>query len=127
MRSKALWSSSVSRLHQVREGAVRQAVLLLLLDRQHLDGMCRVAGSSLRLLSTVQPSMSAEDVERDGGGEELAGPAQRGLPAVGTMPRLRGQAEQDAGVVRVVVHDESHVAGLDAVRSRAPSPRSWRP
>ena len=82
--------------------------------------MWRVAGSSFRLLSTVQPEhVGQEYVERDRGRHVLARQRQRRLAAVGDdalealVPR---QTEQHARVVRIVVDDEQHaVAFADVV------------
>ena len=60
-----------------------------------------------------------EDVERDGGGVELPGQGQahRALGGDDALEALVArQAQQDAGVVRIVLDDEQHgVAVLDGV------------
>ena len=108
---------------------MRQAVLPLLLDRTICTGMWRVAGSSLRLLSTVQPSMSGRKMS-----SVIA--VGRILPRQRQRRRRRGgddalealvarQAEQDARVVRVVVDDQQDVCR--PARCRRDRRRSARP
>ena len=82
--------------------------------------MCRVAGSSLSWLSTVQPSMSGRKMSSEiADGPEL--PRQRqALRALQRHKALEAavarQAEHDARVVRVVLDDQQHrVAFGDAV------------
>ena len=75
-------------------------------------GMCRVAGSSFRLFSTVQPSMSGRNTSSVMAvGRILPRERQGRLAAVGDdalEPVVAREAEQHARVVRVVVHDEQH-------------------
>ena len=86
-------------------------------------GMCRVAGSSLRLLSTVQPSMSGRKMSSVMAvGQVLAGERRPSLPARGDdafEALVARQAQQNAGIVRIVLDDQQHqVALLDRRRGR---------
>ena len=76
-------------------------------------GMCRVAGSCLRLFSTVQPSMSGRKMSSVMAvGADTAGPATGPIAAAGGHDHLEalvaGQAQEDARVMRVVLDDEQH-------------------
>ena len=79
-------------------------------------GMCRVAGSSLRLFSTVQPSMSGRNMSSViAVGTVLPRQRKRRLAAVGDdalEALVARQPEQDARVVRVVLDDQQHVVAL---------------
>ena len=86
-------------------------------------GMCRVAGSSFRLFSTVQPSMSGRNtssviaVGRYWRASDSAVCAAVGDDALEAL--VARQAEQDPRVVRIVVDDQQHVVALaDARRDR---------
>ena len=82
--------------------------------------MCRVAGSSLRLFSTVHPSMSGRNTSSViAVGRYCLRQRDRRLAAVGDDPLealVAREAEQDARVVRIVVDDQQHaVAVADAL------------
>ena len=113
-------SSVVRRLDEVRERAVRQAVLPLLLDREHLHRDVARRRIELQVVEhRPAEHVGQEDVERDGGRQVLARQRQRRLAAVGDdalEALVAREAEQDARVVRVVVDDEQDVvASLDVV------------
>ncbi len=83
-------------------------------------GMWRVAGSSLRLFSTVQPSMSGRNtssvmaVGRYSRASDSACLAAGGDDALEAL--VARQAEQDARVVRIVLHDQQHVVAVAGCR-----------
>ncbi len=65
-------------LHQVGEGAVREPVLALLLDRQHLHGDVAGGGIELEVVQHRPPQhVGEEHVEGDGRGAVLASQRQR--------------------------------------------------
>ena len=82
--------------------------------------MWRVVGSSFRLLSTVQPSISGRKMSSEiaVGLNSLASESPT-APRVATIAFeafVSGQAEQDSSVVRIVFDDQQHgVAGFDTV------------
>ena len=106
-------------------------------------GMCRVAGSSLRLLSTVQPSMSGRKMSSVMAvGRYWRASASAACPRFGDdalEALVARQPEQDARVVRIVLDDQQRsgrppaivvaVVGDDAPRRRrrrAPAARCVR-
>ena len=100
------------RFHQVRERAVREAVLPFLLDRQHLT--CRWIE-----LQVVQHGptkhVGQEHIERNRRGTVLLGQEQCRLAAVGDNAfeaLVACEPEQDARVMRIVVHDQQHVVAF---------------
>ena len=98
------------RLGQVRERAVRQAVLPLFFDRQHLHR--NVPRQRIQLqVRQHRPAqhVGQEDVQRDGRRPELARQRQRDLPALGDQPLeplVARDAQQDPRVVRIVLDDQ---------------------
>ena len=114
MRSKHDSSPSRRRrLHHVGEGAVARAHAAAPLRREMIcTGMCRVAGSSLRLFNTVQPSMSGRNMS-----SVMAVGRYCRASAAPACPRVRDHAleslvarqpEQHARVMRIVLDDEQH-------------------
>ena len=87
-------------------------------------GMCRVAGIELEIVEhRPAEHVGQEDIERDGRGLELPGQRQArwrpgGDDALEAL--VARQAEQDAGVVRIVLDDEQDgVASSMSSRSSA--------
>ena len=99
---------------------MRQAVLALLLDRQHLHGNVTRGGVELEVVQHRPPQhVGEEHVERDGRRTVFAGQRQRLHPARGHQtfePLAARDPEEDARVVRIVFHDEQRgVPRLDVV------------
>ena len=95
---------------------MRQPVLPLLLDREHLHRDVARRRIELEVVEHGPAQhVRQEDVERDRRRQVLLGQRDRRLPAVGhdaLEALVARQAEQDAGVVRIVVDDEQHVVAL---------------
>ncbi len=111
------------RLDQVGEGAVRQAVLPLLVDRDDLHRDVPRRRVELEVVEhRPAEHVGQEDVERDGGRAVLARQRQRQLPALGDdalEALVARQAQQDARVVRIVLDDQQDgVALADRRRGR---------
>ena len=109
--SNALSSSPGGRrLHQVGERAVREAVLPLLLDGEHLHRDVARARVELEVVEhRPAEHVRQEDVERDRRRQVLAGEGERLLAAVGDdglEPLAARDPQQDARVVRVVLDDQ---------------------
>ena len=118
---------------------MREAVLRSSSIEMICTGMCRVSGSSLRLLSTVQPSMSGRKISRvmavgrywRASDERLV--AAHGDEALESLvPR---QAEQHARVMRIVLDDQQDRdrrpstlsrSSCDALFARRPAAREQR-
>jgi hypothetical protein len=99
------------RLDEIGEGAVREAVLALLLQRDDLHRNVPRGGSSLSWFSTVQPSMSGRKIssEMAAGGTAARGKGRwRPCGDDALEALVARQAQQDARVVRVVLDDEQH-------------------
>ena len=92
--------------------------------------MWRVAGSSLRLFSTVQPSMSGRKMSSViAVGRYCRASASAALPAVrddALEALVARQAEQDARVVRIVLDDEQHGVAVARSSSRSSATCSSR-
>ena len=120
------------RLDEVGEGAVREAVLALLFQRDDLHRDVPRGRVELELVEhRPAEHVGQEDIERDGGGLELPGEreAHRALGGDDALEALVArQAEQDARIVRVVLDDEQHGVALFDVRCGRPrcAPRARR-
>ena len=111
------------RLDQIRERAVRQAVLPLLFDRQHLH---RNVPRRRIELQAVQhrpaEHVRQEHVERDRRRRYCLASESAACPRLATMPLealVAGQPEQHARVVRVVVDDQQRRCRPRAMSSRS--------
>ena len=121
------------RLDQVRERAVREAVLPLLLDREHLHRDVPRRRIELQVVQhRPAEHVGQEDVERDRGRQVLARERQRRLAAVGDdalEALVAREAEQHARVVRIVVDDEQRRGRPRGCRRgrrrRPPRPSRW--
>ena len=79
---RALEIDGRRRLHEVREGAVRQPVLLLFLDREHLHGNVPRGRVELQVVEHRPPQhVGQEHVEGDRRGTEFPGQREAGLSA----------------------------------------------
>ena len=108
------------RLDEVGEGAVRQAVLALLFQRDDLHRDVARGRVELELVEHGPAEhVGQEDIERDGRGAELPGQGKtdRALGGDDAFEALVArQTQQDAGVVRIVLDDQQHqVAVLDGI------------
>ena len=111
------------RLDQVGEGAVGQAVLPLFLERDDLHGDVPRGRIELEVVEHGPAEhVGQEDVEGDGGRAVLAGQEQAPAARAGDDPLealVAGQAQQDAGVMRIVLDDQQRQVALLRSTSRS--------
>ena len=104
------------RLHQIGERSVRETMLALFLDRQHLDRNVPRRGIELQVVQhRPAQHVGQEDVERDRGRTILLGEQEGRLAAVGhdaLEALVARQSEQYPGIVRIVVHDQQDVVAF---------------
>ena len=104
------------RLEHVGKGAVRQAVLPLFFNRQHLHRDVPRGGIQFEIVQhRPAEHVGEEDVERDRGRPILFRQQQRRLSAVGDdalESLVARQAEEDARVMGIVVDDEQDVIAI---------------
>ena len=100
-----------------------EAVLPLAFNEMICTGMCRVDGSSLRLLSTVQPSMSGRKMSSvTAVGRYWRAKDQGRAPAHGDdrlEALVAGQAQQHAGVMRIVFDNQQRTLSPSRMASRS--------
>ena len=105
------------RLGDEREGAARQAVLAVLVERDDLHRDVPRERVLLELAEHVPPQhVGQEDVERDRGRLILLGEieASRRASRQHLEALVAGEVDHDPGIVRIVLHDQQdRVAGLD--------------
>ena len=105
------------RFHQIRKRSMRQSVLALLFDGEHLHR--NMAGCRIQLqIVENRPAehIRQEHIERDGRRLILSRQAQRRLAAMrddSLESFVAGHSEQNSRVVRIVIDDEQDIVSLD--------------